>query len=214
MLGSLAEGVGECNRPRAPLALGVPQETSDDTIVLRALERAGAVDDAASHPNHFECRGEHRELALRELTGVETLTIKTDGVPYTITVKDKDGKDVEREVKPKQHLYLNVPNGAVASPWVGHPLENTESLNNDLDYNWESLAWVRMPRRRSPGKDIVLIRFDVAEPVLHLLNTEGRPANECLVGYILVGHKIAYVALVDLVGIPTRELDALSKKPE
>ena len=84
----------------------------------------------------------------------------------------------------------------------------------DLDYNWESLAWVRMPRRPSPGKDIVLIRFDVAEPVLHLLNTEGRPANECLVGYILVEHKIAYVALVDLVGIPTRELDALSKKPD
>jgi len=154
------------------------------------------------------------EAALRELTGVETLTIKTEGVPYMTTVKDRDGKDVEREVKPKQHLYLDVPNEAVSSPWVGHPLENTEALNNDLDFNWESLAWVHMPRRPSPNKDIVLIRFDVAEPVLHLLKTEGRPATECLVGYILVGHKIAYVALVDLVGIPTRELEALSKKPE
>ena len=154
------------------------------------------------------------EAALRELTGIESLTIKTDGVPYMITVKDKDGNDVEREVKPKQHLFLDVPEEAVASPRVAEPTEHAEALDNDLDFNWESLAWLRVPGRAGKEKDVVLVRFDVAEPVLHLLKTKGRPANESLVGYVLAAHKIAYVALVELDGAPTRELEALSKKPE
>jgi len=153
------------------------------------------------------------EAALRELTGIETLTIKTDGVPYTVTAKDKDGNDTEKEITPKQHLFLDVPEGAVASPRVTELVENAEALDNDLDYNWESLAWLRVPKRAGKAKDVVLVRFDVAEPVLHLLKTKGRPANESLVGYVLVDFKIAYVALVELDGAPTRELEALSRQP-
>ena len=154
------------------------------------------------------------EAALQALTGIETLTLTTAGVPYTVTVQDKDGNDVERTIEPKQHLFLDVPQKAVASPWVGEPTENTEALNNDLDFNWESLAWLRVPGREGNAKDVVLVRFDVAEPVLHLLKTKGLPANESIVGYLLVEHKIAYVALVDLDGAPTRELEALSQQPE
>jgi hypothetical protein len=154
------------------------------------------------------------EKALRELTGIETLAIKTQGVPYTVTVKDAEGKDVERKIEPKQHLFFDVPQGAVTSPRVAQPTENAEALNNDLDFNWESLAWLRVPGRPGQAKDVVFVRFDVAEPVLHLLKTKGRAADESLVGYVLVEHKIVYVALVELDGAPTRELEALSKKPE
>ncbi len=154
------------------------------------------------------------EAALRELAGIPTLELRTEGVPYTVTVKDNKGEDVAKEIKPVQHLFLDVPKGAVASPWVEEPTENAEALNNDLDFNWESLAWLRIPRRPAPGKDIVLMRFDVAEPVLHLLKMQGRPANESIVGYLLVDFKLAYVVLVDLDGAPTRELQALRKRPE
>jgi hypothetical protein len=152
------------------------------------------------------------EAALRQISGLATLRIETKGVPYKVPrAVPRRGRQLYREVTPTQHIFLDVPNDAVASPWVGHPTENTEAFNNDLDFNWESIAWVRNLRRRSPGRDVVLVRFDVAEPVLHLLKTDGRPANECLVGYIVADHKIAYVALVDLVGIPTRELEALRR---
>jgi len=154
------------------------------------------------------------EAALRELAGIETLALKTEHVTGTRMVKDKEGNEVEEEIKARQHLFLDVPKAAVASPWVGEPTEDAEALDNDLDFNWESLAWLRVPGRAGTEKDIVLVRFDVAEPVLHLLKTKGRPAAESLVGYVLVDFKIAYVALVDLDGAPAHELDALSKRPE
>jgi hypothetical protein len=78
------------------------------------------------------------------------------------------------------------------------------------------MSWLRVPGRKGPEKDIVLVRFDVAEPLLHLLETRGRPASESIVGWVLVEHKIAYVALVDLdvEGTPERALDLLVRKPE
>ena len=154
------------------------------------------------------------EADLKELTGIDQLALKTEHVTGTQTVKDKEGKEVEQDIVAKQHLFLDVPENTVKSPWTAEPSENTESLNNDLDYNWESLAWLRVPGREGRDKDVLLVRFDVAEPVLHLLKTRGRPANESIVGYILEQHKIAYVVLVNLDGAPTRELDALTKKPE
>lgn len=154
------------------------------------------------------------ENALRQLTGIETLSLKTDHVTGTTKAKDKDGKEVDKEVLAKQHLFLDVPEGAVSSPQTKEPTENAESLDNNLDYNWESLAWLRVPNRKGNEKDILLIRFDVAEPVLHLLKTRGRPANESIAGYVLEKFKLSYVVLVNLDGAPTRELDALSKKPE
>ena len=78
------------------------------------------------------------------------------------------------------------------------------------------MAWLRVPGRKGPEKDIVLVRFDVAEPLLHLLETEGRPANESIVGWVLVEHKLACVALVNLSidEAPETPLGLLSRKPE
>ncbi len=42
------------------------------------------------------------------------------------------------------------------------------------------------------------MRFDIAEPLVHLLVTRGRPARESLVGWVLVNHKLADVSLVSL----------------
>jgi len=156
------------------------------------------------------------EAALRELTGIETLTIKTTGEPYTMTVTNRQGKEVERKITPKQHLFLDVPAKAVASPRIAAAVENNAALNNDLDYNWKSAAWLRVPRRAGKEKDILLLRCDVAEPVMHLLKTKGRPANESIVGWLLVEHKIAYVVLVDLdvQKAPATALGLLTKQPE
>jgi hypothetical protein len=154
------------------------------------------------------------EKALQELTGIPTLAVKTQGVPYTVPAKDAEGKEIERKIEPKQHLFFDVPEDAVTSPRVAEPTEGTEALNNDLDFNWESLAWLRVPGRAGRAKDVVFVRFDVAEPVLHLLTTKGPRADESLVGYMLVDFKIVYVALVELEGAPEHELEALSKKPE
>ena len=146
------------------------------------------------------------ETELRELTGIESLTIKTTGAPYT----NKEGKTYD----PPQHLFFDVPEDAVASPWIAAPAEDNAKLNNDFDWNWKSVAWLRVPGRKGPEKDILFLRFDVAEPLMHLLKTKGRPANESIVGWVLVEHKLAYVVLVNLDGSPTRELEALSKQPE
>jgi len=104
----------------------------------------------------------------------------------------------------------------VASPWIPAPAEDNARLNNDLDYNWKSMAWLRVPGRKGPEKDIVLLRFDVAEPLLHLLKTRGRPAGESIAGWVLVEHKLAYVALVDLdiQEPPETPIGLLSRQPE
>ncbi len=154
------------------------------------------------------------EAALRDLTGIETLTIKTEHVVETKTVTGKDGNEVEQQIKAMQHLFLDVPAEAVASPRVAEPTENAEGLDNDLDYNWESLAWLRVPGLEGKQKDLLLLRFDVAEPLMHLLKTKGRPGNESIVGWVLADCKLAYVVLVELDGSPTRELEALRKQPE
>jgi len=154
------------------------------------------------------------EAALRELTGIETLAIRTEHVVGTRTVTDKEGNEVEQEIKAPQHLFLDVPKEAVASPWVGEPTEDAEALDNDLDYNWESLAWLRVRASEGKQRDLLLLRFDVAEPLMHLLKTKGRPGNESIVGWVLVDHKLAYALLVELEGAPTGELEALSKQPE
>ena len=130
------------------------------------------------------------EAALRHLTGIESLTIKTDGTPWTAP----DGTEYN---PPSQHLFLEVPQAAVASPWIAMPQENSASLNNDLDFNWKSMAWLRLKDRLGP-KDVVLVRFDIAEPLLHLLRTRSRLAHESIVGWLLVKHKLVYVTLVDL----------------
>jgi len=148
------------------------------------------------------------EGALRELTGIESLTIKTDGTPWTAP----DGTEYN---PPTQHLFLDVPRTAVASPWIRAPRENSAALNNDLDFNWKSMAWLRLEDRADP-RDLVLVRFDIAEPMLHLLATCGRPAHESLVGWVLVNHKLAYVSLVSLdVGRePQRAVDLLAQQPK
>ncbi len=148
------------------------------------------------------------EAALRGLTGIESLTVKTDGTPWTAP----DGTEYD---PPAQHLFLHVPQAAVLSPWIPAPQENNASLNNDLDFNWKSMAWLRLKHRTGP-RDLVLVRFDIAEPLLHLLKTQGRLAQESIVGWLLVKHKLAYVALVtlDLDQAPSKAVDLLRQQPD
>ena len=148
------------------------------------------------------------EAALRKLTGIETLTIRTNGKPR----KDDRG----REYEPPQHLFFDVPRAAVTSPWIAEPAEDNAKLNNDFDWNWKSLAWLRIPGRAGPEKDVLVLRFDVAEPLMHLLKTKSRPANESIVGWVLVEHKLAYVVLadLDLPEAPETPLGLLSRQPE
>jgi hypothetical protein len=148
------------------------------------------------------------EAALRDLTGISSLEIVTAGTPR----KDKDGK----EYTPVQHLFLKVPNTAVASPWIATPVEDTGQINNDFDFNWKSAAWLRVSGRTGPEKDVLLLRFDVAEPLLHLLKTKGRPAHESIVGWVLVEHKLAYVVLVnlDIPEPPGTTLGLLTQQPQ
>jgi hypothetical protein len=148
------------------------------------------------------------EAALRELTGIETLTIRTNGQPR----KDKRG----REYEPPQHLFFDVPREGVTSPWIPEPAEDNARLNNDFDWNWKSLAWLGVPSRPGPEKDVLFLRFDVAEPLMHLLKTRDRPAQDSIVGWVLVEHKLAYVVLVnlDIDTAPEMPLDLLAKAPE
>lgn len=148
------------------------------------------------------------ETALRALTGVGALTIKTNGTPWT----DQDGT----QYSPQQHLFFDVPAAAVTSPRIAEPAENNARLNNDFDYNWKSLAWLRVPSRAGPEKDVLFLRFDVAEPLMHLLKTRGRPAHESIVGWLLVDHKLAYVVLVnlDIDEPPQTPVGLLARQPE
>ncbi|MCL4178069.1 MAG: hypothetical protein KJ072_10070 [Verrucomicrobia bacterium] len=147
------------------------------------------------------------QAAMRDLTGIPSLAIKTDGSPWTAP----DGTEYN---PPRQHLFLEIPSAAVDSPWLAAPEENSGRLNNDLDLNWKSMAWLRL-KDRPEGRDLLLVRFDVAEPLLHLLRTRGRKASESLVGWVLVEHKLAYVVLVDLEldRTPESVLDLLAQSP-
>lgn len=147
------------------------------------------------------------EAELRALTGIDGLRIRTNGAPR----RGADGEEYE----PPQHLFLEVPADAVTSPRIDAPAEDNAALNNDLDYNWKSMAWLRVPGRTGPEKDLVLLRFDVAEPLMHLLKTRGRPAHESLVGWVLVEHKLAYAVLVnlDVEPAPRTGLELLAKQP-
>jgi len=146
--------------------------------------------------------------ALRQLTGIETLEMKLNEKNYI----DERG----RERVADQHLFLSVPKEAVTSPWIPEPVEDSAALNNDFDFRWKSVACLRVPNRPGPEKDVLFLRFDVAEPLMHLLKTKGRPANESIVGWVLVDWKLAYVVLVnlDLDGPVRTELDLLKKRPE
>jgi len=148
------------------------------------------------------------EEALRQLTGIDTLEIRLNDKPYI----DERG----RQRIADQHLFFSVPKEAVTSPWIAEPVENSGALNNDFDFRWKSLACLRVPNRPGPEKDVLFLRFDVAEPLMHLLKTKGRPANESIVGWVLVDWKLAYVVLVNLdLDRPVKtELDLLSKQPE
>lgn len=148
------------------------------------------------------------EAELRALTGIASLKIRTNGAPR----QGPDGRSYE----PPQHLFLDVPADAVASPRLADPAEDSGRLNNDLDFNWKSLAWLRVPGRAGPEKDVVLVRYDVAEPLMHLLKTRGRSGAESIVGWMLVEHKLAYVLLVDLDvdTAPETALGLLTKQPE
>jgi len=151
------------------------------------------------------------EAELRELTGIDTLTIKTEGSPRPDLREDHEGE----LYKPPQHLFFDVPKDAVASPWMAAPAEDNAKLNNDFDWNWKSMAWLRVPGRAGADKDIVFLRFDVAEPLMHLLKTKGRPATESIVGWVLVDWKLAYVVLVnlDVDEAPETPLGLLTKQP-
>ncbi len=148
------------------------------------------------------------EAELRALTGITDLAVRTTG--------PLQRDDAGRAFHPPQHVFLDVPADAVTSPHLAAPAENNARLNNDLDYNWKSLAWLRVPGRPGPAKDVVLLRFDVAEPLLHLLKTAGPPANECLVGWYLFEHKLGYVVLTDLdvAPPPATPLGLLTRKPQ
>jgi len=148
------------------------------------------------------------EAALRELTGIDMLTIRTNGKPR----KGKNGK----EYLPPQHLFFDVPQNAVASPWIAEPAEDNAQLNNDFDWNWKSLAWLRVPGRPGPEKDVLFLRFDVAEPLMHLLKSKGRPVYESIVGWLLVEHKLAYIVLVelDVDEAPETPLGLLTRQPQ
>ena len=149
------------------------------------------------------------EAELRELTGIDTLAVRTTGALR----RSADGEEYE----PPQHLFLDVPADAVTSPRIEAPAEDNARLNNDLDYNWKSLAWLRVPHRPGPEKDVLFLRFDVAEPLMHLLKTRSRPAQDSLVGWVLVEHKLAYVVLVNLdvetEAAPQTTLGLLTKRP-
>lgn len=130
------------------------------------------------------------EEELGKLTGIDSLRIVTTA-PARVSA---DGEEYE----PCQHIFLDVPGGSVSSARLDVPHEDQASLDNDLDFNWESMAWLRVPNLPGPEKDVLLLRFDVAEPLMHLLRTTGRPANESIVGWMLIEHKLVYVVLVDL----------------
>ena len=63
---------------------------------------------------------------------------------------------------------------------------------------------------------MLFLRFDVAEPLMHLLNTKGRPAQKSIVGWLLVEHKLAYVVLVNLDAdqAPETPLGLLTQQPQ
>ena len=79
-----------------------------------------------------------------------------------------------------------------------------------------ALAWLRVPRRPGPDKDVLFLRFDAAEPLMHLLRAKGRPGNESIVGWFLVEHKLGYVVLVNLDVDEALEAPSglLAKQPE
>jgi len=147
------------------------------------------------------------EAELRALTGIRTLDLVTNGSART----SPEGEVYE----PPQHLFLDVPEGSVTSPRLDTPAEDAAALDNDLDFNWESMAWLRVPDRPGREKDLLLLRFDVAEPLMHLLRTRARPGQESIVGWLLEDHKLAYVLLVDLdvPGTPKSALELLMEAP-
>jgi len=53
-----------------------------------------------------------------------------------------------------------------------------------------------VPKRAGDAKDILLLRNDVAEPMMNLLKTKGRPGQESLVGWMVIERKLVYVLLV------------------
>jgi len=80
----------------------------------------------------------------------------------------------------------------------------------------ESMAWIRSPRAPRPRRDLLLLRPDVAPWILERLHVAGRPAAECLLGYVArrdpsEGQRVnLLVAAVDLGDpLPTTELEAV-----
>jgi len=148
------------------------------------------------------------EQDLATLTGIPSLKVRTDGAVR----KNAEGQDYI----PCQHLFLDVPREAVTSPWIAEPTEDNAALNNDFDFNWKSVAWLRVPGRPGNDKDVLLVRNDVAEPIMHLLKTRGRPGQESIVGWMVIERKLVYVLLVDLdiTEAPETELGLLTQQPE
>ncbi|MBS1705976.1 MAG: hypothetical protein JST40_08885 [Armatimonadetes bacterium] len=48
----------------------------------------------------------------------------------------------------------------------------------------ESIAWIRPKGAAGEAPDLVLVRTDIAGPVMRLLDTVGRPADRSVIGYI------------------------------
>lgn len=195
---------------RTPEGIVTAAELPEGTLPL-PLDRKERADLSAPHLYRWADVGDDPWLllprldveALRALTGIAELTLRTEGQAITTD----DGKTIV----PRQHLFLDTPETSVASPWTAEPTEDNARLDNDLDYNWESIAWLRLSRGRESGRDVILLRFDVAEPLMHLVPTTGRPAHESIVGYLLEDSKLAYVVLCDLdiAEPPAKETDLL-----
>jgi hypothetical protein len=155
------------------------------------------------------------EKALAELAGIPELKIRVGD-----EVRQHKNEKGEPDFKyvACQHLFLDVPKTGVTSPWIAAPAEDNAALNNDFDSNWKAAAWLRVPKRAGQEKDILLLRNDVAEPMMHLLKTKGRPGQESLVGWLVIERKLVYVLLVDLdidtAKPPATELGLLTKAPE
>ncbi|KAA0217513.1 MAG: hypothetical protein DYG94_00085 [Leptolyngbya sp. PLA3] len=82
--------------------------------------------------------------------------------------------------------------------------------------NIEATAWVRSPGRDGAEKDVVLLRLDVAGPLMNLLRTRGRAGQERIARWMLVDHNLAFVLLVDLAvadgPVEINAVDVLSAK--
>ncbi len=211
------DGTGE--QPEGVTAYAFPKEMKPlplDELIVHHFENPTFYKWADVGDDPWLMMPRMTEDDLRDLTGIPTLKVRTEGKRLKVEEKGRDGKVIQKEYLPGQHLLFDVPEDSVSSPWISGPVENSARLNNDLDFNWKSVAWLRVPGRKGEEKDILFLRFDIAEPLMHLLKTKGRPGNESIVGWLLMNRKIVYVVAVNLDTdkAPETELGLLTQQPQ